>query len=161
LYTGEVRGKIRWPTSVKRIAEGGAVRQELEPALDITADVSYTDKPPKGITGNRGNLPSKFKGDRKLFVGDQPRESVRPSNSVHQGCEVWRDICVEGRVIFGRVGVVILAAVCTIDAGEVIGTLDTNKVDLVKVGIYGVRSEGAICPNRGTDQGSRRELAGP
>ena len=107
--------------------------QELESALDVAADVANADKPSQRVTGNRGDLPSKFKGDRKLFVGYQPREFMRPTNGVHQGCKIWSDIRVEGRMIFTRVGVIVLPAVRSIATGKIIRALCMNKVDLVKI----------------------------
>lgn len=50
--------------------------QELKSALDITADVSSADEPSQGVTKNGGNPSREFEGNRKLFIGYQPRESM-------------------------------------------------------------------------------------
>jgi len=130
-----MRGDVRRSASVKWITKGGTTGQELESALNIAANVANADKPSQGVTRSCGNLPSEFEGDRKLFICYQPRESMGPANGVYEGCKVWSDICVEGRVVFVRVGVIILAVVRSGGAGEIIGALGMNKVDLVKVGI--------------------------
>jgi hypothetical protein len=52
---------------------------------------------------------------------------------------------VEGRVVFGRVAVIILATECSITAGEIIRALGMNKVDLAEVGLYDTRLENDIC----------------
>jgi hypothetical protein len=133
LYAGEMRRKIRRSANVKRIAEGGTVGQELEATLDITTDVANANKPPQGVTRNRCDFPRELESGWKLFIGYQPREPVRPANSIHQGCEVWSDIRVEGRMIFVGIGVIILTAVWAIATGKMIRTLDVSQVDLVKV----------------------------
>ena len=107
--------------------------QELESASDITADVANADKPSQGVTRQRGDLPSEFKGDRKLLIGYQPREPMRPADGIHQGSEVWSNTRVEGRMVFVGVGVIVLAAVCPVMTGKIIGALGMNKVDLMKV----------------------------
>jgi hypothetical protein len=56
-----------------------------------------------------------------------------PADGIHQGCKVWSDIRVEGRMVFVRVGVIVLTAVRSIAAGKIIRALGMNKVDLVKV----------------------------
>ena len=68
---------------------------------------------------------------------------------------------MEGRVIFGGAGIIILAAVCTVNAGKVFRTLGMDKVDLMKVRGYDARLEDAIAQSRGTDQSLRREPASP
>lgn len=118
--------------------------QELQSALNVAADISNTDKPPQGITRNRSDLPSEFEGDQKLLIGYQPRVSMGPANGINQSCEVWSDIRVEGRVVFGRVTVIILAAVRSIPAGKIIRVLGMNKVDLAEVSFYGTRLEDDI-----------------
>ena len=107
--------------------------QELEPALDITADIANADEPSRGVTKNRGDLPSKLEGYRELFIGYQPRVFVRPANGIHQGSEVRSNILMEGREVFVRVGVIVLPAVRSIATGEIISALGMNKVDLAKV----------------------------
>lgn len=72
---------------------------------------------------------------------------MRPTNGVHQGCKIWNDIRVGGRMIFARVGVIVLPAVRSIAAGKVIGALCVNKVDFVKGCVWGVRLEGIIGTN--------------
>ena len=107
--------------------------QELESTLDVAADVTNVDKSSQGVTRNRGDLPSEFESDRKLCVGYQPRESMRPANGIHQGCEIWSDIRMEGRVVFVRVGIIVLTGVRPITTGEIVRALGMNKVDLMKV----------------------------
>ena len=107
--------------------------QKLESALDITTYIANTNKPSQGIARYHGDLPSKFESDRELFVGYQPREFVRPANGIDQGCEVRGDIRMEGRMVFVRVGIVVLPAVRSIVTGKIIRTLGMNKVNLVKV----------------------------
>ena len=107
--------------------------EELESTLDITADVADTDKPSQGVTRNRGDLPSKFEGDRKLFISYQPGESMSPANGIHQGCEVWSDIRVEGRMVFVRVGIIIFTAIRPIATCKIVRALGMDKVNLVKV----------------------------
>jgi len=109
------------------------VSQEFEPALDIAADIANADEPSRGVTENRGDLPSKLEGYWELFIGYQPRVFVRPANGVHQGSEVRSNIRMEGRTVFVRVGVIVLSAVRSIATGEIIRALGMNKVDLVKV----------------------------
>jgi hypothetical protein len=115
------------------------VCQELEPALDVAANIANTDEPSQGITRNRGDFPSEFEGYRKLFIGYQPRVSMGPANSVHQGSKVWSDIRVEGRMVFVGVRVIILPAKRPIAAGKIIGALGVNKVDLAKVRVCDTR----------------------
>jgi len=101
--------------------------------LDIATDISDADEPSQRITGNSGNFPSDFESDGKLLIRYQPRVSVRPTDGIDQSCEVWGNTGVEGRTIFGRVTVIILAAVGSILAGEIISALRVNEVDLVKI----------------------------
>jgi hypothetical protein len=113
--------------------------------LNIAADISDADKPSQGVTRSGGDPPSEFEGNWKLLIGYQPRVSLRPANSINQSCEVRGDIRVEGRVVFGRVAVIILAIECFITAGEIIRALGMNKVDLAEVGPYDTRLENDIC----------------
>ena len=107
--------------------------QELKSALDIATDISNADEPSKRIAGNSGDLPSDFESDGKLFIGYQPRVSVRPTDGIDQSCEVWSNSGMEGRTIFGRITVIIIAAVGSIVAGKIIGALCVNEVDLVEI----------------------------
>lgn len=107
--------------------------QELESALDIAGYVANANKPSQGIARHCGNLPSKFEGDRKLFVSYQPGEFVRPANGIDQGCKVRSDIRIEGRMVFVRVGIIVLPAVRSIATGKIIRVLGMNEINLVKV----------------------------
>lgn len=107
--------------------------QELEPALDIAADIPNADEPSRGVTESRGDLPSKLEGYWELFIGYQPRVFVRPANGIHQGSEVRSNIRMEGRTVFARVGVIVPPVVRSVAPGEIIRALGMNKVDLVKV----------------------------
>jgi len=49
-------------------------------------------------------------------------------------------------MVFVRVGVIVLAAVCPISTGKIIGALGVNKVDPAKVRIWGARLERVISP---------------
>ena len=70
-----------------------------------------------------------------MFISYQPRESIRPANGINQGCEVWGDIRVEGRMVFVRVGVIVLAAVRSVTTGKIIRAFGMNKVDPTEVRI--------------------------
>ena len=70
MHTREVRGEVCRPAGVRWVAEGGGVCQELESALDITADVANADKPSQRVTRDDSDLPSKFEGYRQLFISD-------------------------------------------------------------------------------------------
>jgi len=120
------------------------VGQELEPALDIAADIANADEPSQGVTKHGGDLPSKLEGYRKLFIGYQPRVFVRPANGVHQGSEVWSNIHMERRTVFVRVGVIVLPAIRPIATSKIIRALGMNKVDLVEVRLWGTRLGGVI-----------------
>lgn len=122
--------------------------KELESASDVTADVANTNKSSQGVTGKRGDLPSEFEGDRKLFIGYQPRKPMRPANGINKGSEVRSDTRVEGRVVFVRIGVIVLTAVCSITTGQIIGALGMNEVDPTKVRIWGTRLDRVIGPKR-------------
>ena len=134
-----MRRDIRRPAGIKWVAEGGGVGQELEPALDITANIANTDEPSQGVTRNRGDLPGELEGHWKLFIGYQPRISMGPAHSIHQGSKVWSNIRVEGRMVFVRACVIILPAIRPIAAGKIVRALGMNEVDFVKVRICGTR----------------------
>lgn len=70
-----------------------------------------------------------------------------PANSIDQGCKVRCDVLVEGRMVFVGVGIIVLAAVRSIATGKVIRPLGMNKVDLVKVRVWGLRSQGVMSAN--------------
>ena len=60
---------------------------------------------------------------------------MRPANGIDQGSEVWSNTRVKGRMVFVRVGVIVLAAVCPIITSKIIRALGMNKVDPTKVRI--------------------------
>jgi hypothetical protein len=58
---------------------------------------------------------------------------VRPANGINQGSEVWSNIRMKGRMVFVRVGVIVLPAIRSIGTGKIIRALGMDKVDLVEV----------------------------
>ena len=64
-----------------------------------------------------------------------------PADGIHHGCEVWSNIRVERRMVFMRVGVIVLAGVRPIAAGKILGALGMNEVDPMKVRVWDIRLE--------------------
>ena len=73
---------------------------------------------------------------------------MRPANGIDQGSEVWSNTRVKGRMVFVRVGVIILPAVRSVVTGKIIRALGMNKVEPTKVRIWGTRLERVIGQKR-------------